>query len=170
MWVGFEAYDGAAWHVRPAPDGSMDDAAQDAAGNIYLHTMPKVIKWNGSAWMPLEMDDYYFSSTWPLFVVTPSGVPWSLSVVSWTPSVSNYFLVRLTPSVSSTDLGYPPTGTHLLATDETLWLFGWGWVRAIPTAARASAYVVQAPSASRRMTAVLVAEASHNSPVAPALR
>ncbi|MCB0072840.1 MAG: hypothetical protein KDE20_15320, partial [Caldilineaceae bacterium] len=135
VWVGFEAYDGATWHVRPAPDGSMDDAAQDAAGNIYLHTMPKVIKWNGSAWMPLEMDDHYFSSTWPLFAVTPSGVPWSLSVVSWTPSVSNYFLVRLTPSVSSTDLGYPPTGTHLLATDETLWLFGWGWVRAIPTAA-----------------------------------
>ena len=134
VWVGFAAYDGTTWHDRPAPDGSMNDAAQDAAGNIYLPAAPKTLMWDGSVWQTLDTDDYYFMDYWRLFAVTPAGVPWLVNLVSYTPSVSTYTLRRLTPPASNTDLGYPPTGTHLLATDDTLWLFGYGWVRAIPTA------------------------------------
>ncbi|MEZ4557162.1 MAG: hypothetical protein R2851_20560 [Caldilineaceae bacterium] len=105
-------------------DGSMDDAAQDAAGNIYLPTMPKTIAWNGSMWQTLDMDDYYFMDNWRLFTVTPAGVPWLVNVVSPTHPVPRPTpLRRLTPPASNTDLGYPPTGTHLLSTDDMLWLF-----------------------------------------------
>lgn len=134
VWLGFRRYDGTAWHDEAPPEpADAADMRQDAAGNLYLPTTPKVSRWDGSAWTYLEMPDNY--SIGDFFMVTPAGVPWQTVVYSFTPSIIDHMITNLLDRSLNSSLGYPANTSFAMATDTTIWLIGPGWIREIPTAA-----------------------------------